>query len=299
MAIYVVGSVNADVTLPVSRLPAPGSTILAGEPVRSGGGKGANVAVAAARDGGDVRLVAAVGDDREGERSADELRAEGVDLQGLAVLRGRPTGLAMICIDEDGENFVIVSPGANAALTPDHVTAGLEGCGAGDVCVVNFEIPEDAVRTAVRRVAERGGRILINASPVRALDDELLTPRSTLVVNAGELEELAGTRVVEGAAAVLQSRGCGAVVVTLGPDGVHAVDAGGAAVHVPPHAASPVDTTGAGDAFMGVFAAATARGAGLVEAVRRGAVAGALATERIGARAAMPDSGAIDRVAAA
>ena len=118
MTVYVVGSINGDVTLPVEELPAPGATVLAGEPVRSGGGKGANVAVAAARDGQRVRMVGAVGDDEPGERSLAELRRERVDTGGVARLEETETGFAMICVDGEGENLIVVVPGANSGLLP-------------------------------------------------------------------------------------------------------------------------------------------------------------------------------------
>ena len=123
--VLVVGSVNVDLTLPVDQLPAPGATVLAGDPVRAGGGKGANVAVAAAREGADVLLVAAVGDDDEGAASVRELAGEGVGTRSIQELAGRPTGMAIICVDRAGENHIVVASGANMALAPEHVEAGL------------------------------------------------------------------------------------------------------------------------------------------------------------------------------
>jgi ribokinase len=297
MAVFVVGSINADVTLAVARLPAAGSTVMAGEPLRSGGGKGANVAVAAARAGAEVRLIAAIGDDPEGDASRRELGAEGVDLAAVEVREGQATGLAMICVDERGANFIVVAPGANAELSAESVIAGLRDLSADDVCVVNFEIPGPAVAAAASVAGERGARVLLNPSPVRPLAPELLTSRTTLIVNASELEELAGEEGI-GAAGRLRARGCGAVVVTLGGDGVHVL-ASGVSETVPAFPAKTVDTTGAGDTFTGVLAGAVAEGADLLVGVRRGAAAGALATERIGARAAMPRRPEIDRFGAA
>lgn len=297
-SVYMVGSVNVDVTLPVEQLPPPGVTILAGDPVRSGGGKGANVAVAAARDGADIRLVAAVGDDEPGERSLAELRADAVDTTGVAVLPGRPTGLAMICVDPSGENFVVVAPGANSGLTPEHVVAGLRDMQAGDVCIVNFEIPEDAVETAGRLARERGARLLVNPSPVREFGAELLGGRPMLVANAGEVRALSGREGVADGAAELQARGCGTVVATLGADGAHVTTEAGAHTAVGAYPARPADTTGAGDTFTAVLAASIARGDDIVDAVRRAAAAAALSTERIGARAAMPRTADIERLIA-
>ena len=295
MPVFVVGSVNADVALPVSELPVAGSTVLAGAPVRSGGGKGANAAVAAARDGVDVRLIAAVGADPEGERSTAELRDDGVATDGVAVLADHPTGLAMICVDASGENFVVVAPGANDSLSAGLVEEGLVGLAAGDVCVVNFEIPPVAVQAAASVCAERGARLVLNPSPVRPLPRELLAARPTVVLNRGELEQLTGVGDVAGGAEALLAGGCQAVVVTLGAEGAH-VAVEGSHVPVAPSPARPVDTTGAGDTFTGVLAGALAGGADLADAVRRAAAAGALSTEGMGARTAMPGSAAIDRL---
>lgn len=295
MPVFVVGSVNVDIALPVTRLPVAGSTVLAGAPVRTGGGKGANVAVAAARDGIDVCLVAAVGGDADGEHSTNELAAAGVDTKGIVVLPDRATGLAMICVDEAGENFVVVAPGANARLDAARVVEGLSDLAPADVCVVNFEIPPEAVSAAAAVCIERRARLVLNASPVRAVEDALLAVAPILVINRGELEQLTGMRDIAGGAERLLQRGCTAVVVTLGADGAQVL-ADGDRHAVAPFPARPVDTTGAGDTFTGVLAGTLQRGATLAAAAHRAAAAGALSTEGMGARTAMPDSAAIDAV---
>ena len=298
MAIYVVGSANTDLILPVAELPAPGATILAGDPVRAGGGKGANVAVAAARDGADVRLVVALGDDDLGAATRAELEAEGVDLQGIATLDDRPTGLAMICVDARGENFIVVAPGANAALDPGHVASGLDRFGEADVCVVNFEIPVEAIAATVEHVQRAGGRMVMNPSPVRSIDG-LVTDRTTLVVNAGELEHYTGTADIAAGAETLRSEGARDVVVTRGADGVHVITHEGEHHDLDAFPATPQDTTGAGDTFTGVLATALSNGETLESAATRGAAAAALSTEQIGARSAMPRTADTDRLLAA
>ena len=297
MTVWVVGSINRDVALPVEELPAPGATVLAGEPVRSGGGKGANVAVAAARDGRPVRMVGAVGSDEAGERSLAELRDEDIDTRGVAVLDQAETGFAMICVDGDGENFIVVVPGANSALTPELVSGALEEeLDGNDVCVVSFEIPDEAITAAARATASCGATLVVNPSPVRPLGQEVLDAEPLVVVNTGELERLSGeTEPGPGAAALLE-QGCATVVVTLGADGAHVVSAGAQEVTVPAHPTEAADTTGAGDAFTGVLAASLERGDELIGAVRRAAAAGALSTERVGARTGMPAGEEIDRL---
>lgn len=298
MAVFVVGSANADLILPVAKLPEPGETILSGDPVRAGGGKGANVAVAAARDGADVRLVVALGDDDLGAATRAELRAEDVGTGGVTTLEDRPTGLAMICVEPDGENFIVVAPGANAALATSHVASGLADFGDDDVCVVNFEIPEEAITAAVEHVKRARGRMVMNPSPVRSIDG-LVTEHTTLVVNAGELAHLTDTSDIAAGAEKLKREGARDVVVTKGPDGVHVLTHDGEHHGLDAFPATSKDTTGAGDTFTGVLAGAIAAGAELTDAARRGAAAAALSTEQIGARSAMPRTADTDRLLAA
>ena len=283
--VVVVGSVNVDLTLPVARLPQPGATVLAGDPLRAGGGKGANVAVAAARAGAPVVLVAAVGDDEAGAASVRELASEGVDTAAVDVRAGRPTGLAIVCVDDAGENHIVVAPGANMALAAEHVEARLGDLAGGDVCVVSFEIPPAAVAAAGRAAGARGVRLLVNPSPVRELPAEVLGAAPTVVANAGEVRVLTGEGDVRAGARALRTAGAGAVVVTLGADGADVTTAAGEQVAVPGRAADVVDTTGAGDSFTGTLAAALAAGTELVPAVHRAAEAAARTTERVGARA--------------
>jgi ribokinase len=282
--VVVVGSVNVDLTLPVAQLPAPGATVLAGDPRRAGGGKGANVAVAAARAGAGAALVAAVGDDEDGAASLRDLASEGVDTGAVRVLAGRPTGLAVICVDQAGENHIVVAPGANMALAPAHVEAGLARSGAGDVCVLSFEIPPAAIAAAARAAAATGARLVVNPSPVRELPPEVLAARPTVVANAGEVRALTGEVGVRAGARARRSAGAAAVVATLGACGADVTTVDGEQVAVPAVPADVVDTTGAGDSFTGVLAAALAAGAELVTAARRAAEAAARSTESHGAR---------------
>jgi ribokinase len=283
--VVVVGSVNVDLTLPVARLPQPGETMLAGDPLRAGGGKGANVAVAAARAGGRVALVGAVGDDADGAGSLRELEAEGVGTAGIGILAGRSTGLAIVCVDDDGENHIVVAPGANMALAPEPVEARLGDLTADDVCVLSFEVPAEAIAAAGSIAGGRAARLVVNPSPVRELPAEVLAAAPTVVVNAGEARALTGEDDVRAAARALQTAGAGAVVVTLGAGGADVTTAEGEHVAVPAAPAVVVDTTGAGDSFTGTLAAALAAGTELVEAVGRAAEAAARTTERVGARA--------------
>lgn len=302
--VAVVGSLNLDLVVPVPRHPRPGETVLGGDLVEHPGGKGGNQAVAAARLGGRgrVAMVGRVGADAAGERLRAALAAEGVDVSRVRSAEGRPSGRALVAVDErTGENTIIVSPGANAALLPQDVAA--EGALLRDavVTVLQQEVPADTVEAAARLA---GGTVLLNPAPARPLTehlrDGLLPMVDVLVPNRGELgvlvgEELPDLHAVADAARRL--RGPAAVVVTLGADGALLCE-DGAVLLVPPHPVRPVDTTAAGDAFCGALAVCLAERLPLHEAVRLANTAAALATTRPGAQPSLPTRAELDRALA-
>ena len=294
--VWVVGSINVDLVVAVQRLPGPGQTVLGGGVERHPGGKGANQAVAAARDGALVHLVGAVGADPEGRGAVEQLAAEGIDTAGIQRLADEPTGLAIVVVDDAAENLIVVAPGANGCLGAEHVRAAL---GAGGVCLVSLEVPDAAVVAAAERAVELGLRLVLNPAPARPLADAVLRARPILTPNAGEARTLAGLgddADPAHAAARLAVRTGAPVVVTLGAEGCLVV--GGSVVErIPAPSVAAVDTTGAGDAFSGVLASSLARGLDLAEAARRAVTAGALATTRRGARAGMAGRSVIDAAA--
>jgi ribokinase len=286
-AIVVVGSLNLDLVVRVDRLPGPGETVSGGDVFRNPGGKGANQAVAAARLGRRVAMVGRVGDDEAGRELLASLEAEGVDTAQVRAVDGVPSGAAFIAVSGDGENQIVVSPGANARLGPDDVAAAGAALRAAEVTLVQLEVPLAAVAAAVRAA---GGRAVLNPAPVRALPAELLGEVDVLVPNRVELAQLArgpmpGT--VEEAAALAGRLPARAVVVTLGADGAMVVEDGDAS-HVPAVPVRPVDTTAAGDAFCGGLADALAGGAALQDAARWAVRVAAAACTRPGAQASLP-----------
>jgi ribokinase len=291
-AIAVVGSLNLDLVVRVARLPGPGETVSGGDVFRNPGGKGANQAVAAARLGRGVAMVGRVGDDQAGRELLASLRADGVDTSHVRVVDGVPSGAAFITVSEDGENQIVVSPGANARLTPEDVAAAGAVLRAAAVTLVQLEVPLEAVAAAMRAA---GGRVVLNPAPVRALPSELLGEVDVLVPNRVELAQLAAAPVpgtaaeAAGLAARLPAR---AVVVTLGADGALAVEQGRAS-HVPAVPVRPVDTTAAGDAFCGGLADALAAGAALQDATRWAVRVAAAACTRPGAQASLPTPGEV------
>ena len=267
-AVTVVGSCNEDITVAVDSLPQPGQTVLGGAARRSPGGKGANQAVAAARLGCAVELVGRVGDDDTGRRLRTALDAEGVGTAGLHTTIDASSGLAMIAVDADGENMIVVGPGANALITADDVERALVAAAADSVTLVQFEVPPAAVAAAIRHAP---GRVIVNPAPARPVPAGLLRRIDVLVPNRTELGVLAGAPTPRDMAGVeaLARRidGVRALVVTLGADGALVV-AGGRVTHVPAPHVTVVDTTGAGDAFCAALADAVARGHGVVDAAR-------------------------------
>ena len=296
--VFIVGSINIDLVLRVSRLPAPGETVSGGTLERHGGGKGANQAVAAARAGAEVAFMGKVGEDDFGEQALDELRDEGIDVFAVARTAAAATGVACVLVDEQGENQIAVASGANAELDSVAVEQWLRAAHPSDdaVFLMNLEIPDPPLVAAARYAAHGGGTIIVNPAPARELPDALLALRPILTPNAGELEALAGggAGAPEAAARRLNERSGAPVVVTLGPRGAILVSAEERLeVAAPPTQA--VDTTGAGDAFNGALAAALAQGDDLPSAVRRAVVAGASSVADHGARPGMPTRHEIDR----
>lgn len=281
--ITVVGSVNLDVTATVDHHPRLGETVMARDLHTDHGGKGANQAVAAARLGGDVAFVGAVGRDSTGNELVSRLGHEGVDVSAVQIV-SEPSGTAMITIDEYGENTIVVAPGANLGVTiDDHARDLLH---RSDVVMSQLEIPLHVVEEAAR---ESGGRFILNAAPPMVLPATITSLVDVLIVNQNEAIGLVGS--LEPAA--LRALGTDVVVVTRGAEGAEVVT-GADVGYVPVVPVRAVDTTGAGDAFCGAFAVAISEGRNPFEAAALGAVAGALTTRRVGARTGMPTRQELD-----
>ncbi|MGH3623755.1 MAG: PfkB family carbohydrate kinase [Sciscionella sp.] len=287
--IVVVGSANADVVVAAPRRPCAGETVLCGDTVIDSGGKGANAAVAAARLGATVAIVGAVGRDPYGDLMAAAMADAGIDITHLR-RTGRPSGAAYITITPDGENSILVSPGANADVSAADVDAAAEVIAGARVLVCSLEVPVPTVCHAVA-VAERAGtRCVLNASPVAILPAETLAVLDPLVVNEHEaawLPDANGTGDPDELAARLLELGPRSLVVTLGARGALVADhTGVTTVNTPTVAA--VDTTGAGDAFAGALAARLAGGDPLVVAAEYAAAVAAISVTRQGAQSSYP-----------
>jgi ribokinase len=286
--VVVVGSVNVDLVVTIGELPRPGETVTGGTFARHGGGKGANQAVAAARLGADVALVAAVGRDDLGAGALEELAAEGVDVSAV-VRRDEPTGVALITVDGSGENSIAVASGANAALSGEMVAAALGErlAGAPGVVLLGFEVSDAAVLAGARAAREAGWTVVLNPAPARALPEALVALRPLLTPNADEAQALSGSDSPADAARALAARTGAPVLVTVGADGALLCE-GGSVDALRAAAVDVVDTTGAGDAFNGALAAELAGGAALRDAAELAILAAGRSTTRAGARGGMP-----------
>jgi ribokinase len=299
--VVVVGAINVDLVVATPRLPGPGETVVGGGLQTYGGGKGANAAVAAARAGATVRLIGAVGADDTGSAALAELGREGVDVSDVVALAGESTGVALIVVDDRGENQIAVGAGANAAITVDHVRRCLQAALPSAGCVlVSTEIPAAAVVAAVESAAAAGVVCILNPAPVLAVVADLLSLGPILTPNGSELTDLvallgepSGESPVD-AATRLVARSHQAVVVTRGGDGVLVVTADLVAEQVSAPTVDVRDTTGAGDTFNGVLAARLARGDDLTHAVPVAVAAASLSVTQVGARGGMPTASEIE-----
>ena len=279
------------------RVPAPGETVLGHSATFFSGGKGANQAVAAARMGANVTMVACVGNDPAGERQLSNLTANGVATRGVTVREEASTGLAIVTVVETGENSIIVIPGANQAVDLDHQRQLTELLRPGDVFLTQLELPAIRVAQALAAARARGAYTILNAAPMTELSG-MTDNVDLLVVNQTEAATLSH-EMLDGrtqlttigqpeqlAAQLAAALGC-AVVITLGPDGAVFAD-GSAAFATPGQQVEVVDTTGAGDTFVGTLAARLAQSEQPAEALRLANAAAALACTLPGAQAAMP-----------
>jgi ribokinase len=286
--VVVVGSVNADYVVRVARLPRPGETVGDGVLSVLQGGKGANQAHAAARLGAATVLVAAVGRDAAAQAERAALEQDGADTSELVTCDG-PSGVAVILVDDAGENMIAVAPGANHRLTAELVARRLPSLlGPGAVVLAGLEVPVPAVAAAAAAGRAAGATVVINPAPGAPLPPEVLAG-AILTPNEGEIRLVAPGAADEAAAiAAVLDAGARAVVVTRGGRGATLHQAGEPVVTAPAPPVTVVDTVGAGDAFNGALAAALADGATLRASVQTAAAAGAAACTGSGARAALP-----------
>jgi len=300
--VFVVGSVNRDFVFKVARRPEPGETVTDAELSLHEGGKGANQAAAAALLGASVTMLGRVGDDEHGAALRAALMDKGVDTSPVRRLEGEATGAAFVTLTRDGENSIVVAPGANRALVPGDVDAVAEVIQEAHVLVTQMEVNPQVVERAVQVAASGGVRALVNLAPPARLPQEILGKLDPLVVNEHEASFMLGEKIegIGGALAAapeLVSSGPCSVVVTLGADGAVLADRE-QVVHLPAPEVEAADTTGAGDAFVGALAARLAKGDTLVEAASYAVLAGAAAVTVEGAQSSLPTHACVEALRA-
>ncbi|WP_204061161.1 ribokinase [Microbispora corallina] len=296
--VLVVGSITADVTAYSRRLPRPGETVLGYDCSLVLGGKGANQAVAAARAGSPTWLAGCVGRDPFRDIVLSELQAYGVALSQVRTVEGR-TGIAHIRVDASGENDIVITPLANASLDTDAVDESIRAVeGEVSLLLLQLEVPVPVSCHAAKAGAAAGLTVVLDPAPAQELPDDVWQHVDIATPNENEASELTGVRVTdvtsaERAASWFLDRGVGHALITLGSAGALSVTATRTR-YFPAYQVKPVDTTAAGDAFTGFFAAALAAGLDDGTAIQRGMAAGALATTRTGASPSLPDAAAVE-----
>ncbi|MEO1061194.1 MAG: ribokinase [Actinomycetota bacterium] len=293
--VAVVGSLNLDLVVAVERVPRAGETVLGGDLARYPGGKGANQAVASGRLGASTAMCGRVGDDEAGQILLGSLRSAGVDVGGVTITAGVPTGTALIAVEETGDNAIVVSPGANARLTP----ADVEACAPvrnAPVVLLQLEVPLETVQAAARIAS---GTVVLNPAPARPLPTSLLDDVDVLVPNEHELAlladvELAADAGMDDIAAAARRLLVDLVVVTLGSRGALVVGSDWAQ-HVSAPRIEPVDTTAAGDSFCGALADGLATGEPIVDAAAWAVRVGAATTLAPGAQPSLPTNDEVEQ----
>lgn len=290
-SILVIGSSNTDMTAKTAELPRPGETVLGGVFTMGPGGKGANQAVAAQRLGGKVKFICKVGHDMFGDNAVAQYEKEGLDTSGI--LRSElPSGVALIFVDSHAENCIVVASGANGDITEEDIEKSrkdLESCG---ILLLQLETPIPAVLKAAQIAHKAGAMVVLNPAPACPLPEEIFKSIDLFIPNETELSTFSGIPVTskeeaEKAAAAMQAKGVGRLIVTMGSKGALICE-GGPSVFVPAHKVKAVDTTAAGDTFCGALCVAISEGKSLNEAAEFACAASALTVQKMGAQNSIP-----------
>jgi ribokinase len=298
-AIVVIGSSNTDMVIKTAHLPAPGETILGGTFFMNAGGKGANQAVAAARLGGAVTFIAKVGNDIFGKEAVQLFEKEGIDTTFVVTDPEQPSGVALITVDERGENCIAVASGANAALRKEDIESALSEIENAGVILLQLEVPLASIIFVAEVAAKQRKRVILNPAPACPLPDALYPLISIITPNETEAAMLTGINITDDetatkAATLLRQKGVETVIITLGAKGALVLHEENI-FHVPSIPVDAVDTTAAGDVFNGALAVAVAEGREISEAVSFACKAAAISVTRLGAQASAPYRSDVER----
>jgi ribokinase len=290
--IIVVGSSNTDMVIKTTKLPLPGETILGGDFLMNPGGKGANQAVAAARLGGKVSFIGKTGSDIFGEQARITLKSENINTNFIVTDQNNPSGVALITVDDKGENCIVVASGSNAFLSKTDIDNAKEEILSSDIILMQLEIPLDTVNYVAEICSGAGKTVILNPAPATYLPDELLRRISIITPNETEAELLTGMKITDpesakNAAHILLGKGIGVVILTLGSKGA-LICTGKKEQLIPTAKVKAVDTTAAGDVFNGAIAVAISENFSIEEAVQFANKAAAISVTRMGAQSSVP-----------
>lgn len=291
--ILVVGSINMDIVFQVQDIPRPGETVMAGGTRKSPGGKGANQAVAAAKLGADVVMLGCIGKDGNGAALRASMEAAGVNTAYLLEAESTDTSCAYICVAASGENCIVVDSSANMRVSPGYLDAHEDLFARAEYCIMQMEIPGETVRHAMQLSRKHGVQVILNPSPLNGFDQTLLDGVDYLIPNEGEAAQLMGVPSVETLTEAdwyrfMEAHNIRNIVMTAGKLGAYHFEASGKAAYYPTTQQKAVDTTGAGDTFLGAFAASVSAGKSHAEAIAFANRASGIAVTRSGAQNAMP-----------
>lgn len=297
--ILVVGSINMDLVFKTPRMPAPGETLIGESFHQVHGGKGANQAVAAARMGGAVQLIACVGDDDFGRSSVEALTADGIDTHFVRTIEGCATGVAGILLDQHGENSIVLAAGANGLLSRSDIDNAEAAISKAQMLICQLETPMDSVTHAISCARAEGIAVMLNPAPMQKLEASLLAQIDFLVLNETEASQLSGFDVAneidaKEAAVALMKQGAKHVIITLGAAGI-VVASPETVFSLPAYVVKVVDTTAAGDTFVGSLAVALAEGMELRAACDLAQRAAALTVTQLGAQTSIPHRETVER----
>lgn len=289
--ILVIGSSNTDLIARLERFPLAGETVEGKHFLQAMGGKGANQAIAAYKLGGDVKFITSLGKDANGENTLKYYHGEGLDVEASLIVEDTPSGTAMIWVDDDGENCIVITPGANKELSSEYILEKKNEIISSDIVLLQMEIPYQTVKTICDIASGAGKKVILNVAPACKIEAEVLQKVDILVVNETEAEMISGAEIdkmgKENVVDSLLSLGVKSVVLTLGKKGCVMKDQDQQYV-VPAFSVKAIDTTAAGDTFCGALAAELGRGHGWEQALRFASAASAICVTRLGAQPSIP-----------